>query len=478
MEKRIKTLLLSTFFSVSSIGLFAATAKDVIVEIIKFKNEKTTEENVLDTINLVPKGEINLFLYEEDPDKNIGTSELGRSPLCHAADIFPPSEAIIKALLKKGAWVDRSNVYTGENPLTRLLREWASWRNITKENKVKLEEIALLFIKKGANVNNKVKIKGLNRTTTPLHEAVKLNNTKIINSLIKNGANVNARIERGELFRDETPLHLAVFSNAAPHNIINILVDNGAITDIPNIENETPYQYASRLSSESSSYEHKETLKGNLPLLKETLARGQTIKSIIEKIQKIPVESLPEEMQAIQQYDPDKLTPEQIKTLTEHAYKFVRTTPAEKPAMPPVPTPPSMIPPLPQSTTDLLEAIAKIEEDKVPSEMKDTYEQLIQYKDDPSQMQTDLPQLEDRNKLLEEGKKLIEAAKKAPPIQPTPPKEDEPWLSTRKKIALEIAIGIPIAAITAGAIYYLYQSLKKKKAQKKRELEKEEKLLF
>ncbi len=100
-------------------------------------------------------------------------------------------------------------------------------------------------IKDGADVNDADK-----NGVTPLHFAVRFRMPTAVQTLLEHGANVNQQCRKSE----STPLHRAVTSTGAPGTagmqkeaaeIVALLLDHGADTNIRNKKNQRPIDYVS-----------------------------------------------------------------------------------------------------------------------------------------------------------------------------------------------------------------------------------------
>lgn len=124
---------------------------------------------------------------------------------------------IVETLLKKGAYIDASNIEEGG--VTALMEA---------ARKGRLEVVKLL-IEKGANINA-----GDNEGRKALHCAVYGGNTDVMQTLLKAGADINTK----ENTSDFTPLHLAAEDNNI--DMVRFLLEHGADASLTDSEGNTP----------------------------------------------------------------------------------------------------------------------------------------------------------------------------------------------------------------------------------------------
>ena len=145
------------------------------------------------------------LLLEKGADANLSTSTL-TTPLMTAAG--RGDVECMKLLLAKGAKVDALNGAGG----TALIAA-AAGKNL---------EVVKLLLANGANVNAATK-----RKQNALQNAAQYGSLEIVELLLAKGADLNAQDDRGY-----SPLMYAAYAETMPANVVKLLLDKGAKTDL------------------------------------------------------------------------------------------------------------------------------------------------------------------------------------------------------------------------------------------------------
>lgn len=143
------------------------------------------------------------------------------SPALHFA-IIEGNVEMVKLLLARGADPEGTNNY-GTTPLQTSMT-------------YKHNEITILLIEKGANVNARVQ-SGQAEGWTPLRMAAHNGDAHIAELLIKKGADLNTPDKSGI-----TPLHSAAYFGHI--NVIKVLLDNKANVNVRDMDGNTPLTIA------------------------------------------------------------------------------------------------------------------------------------------------------------------------------------------------------------------------------------------
>ena len=189
--------------------------------------------NAKDFINAVKSGNLSTVknMLDKNPQLANATGSYTRhlygedvvfvSPALHFAIIEGNAE-MVKLLLARGADPEGANNY-GTTPLQASMT-------------YKHNEITMLLIEKGANVNARVQ-SGQAEGWTPLRMAAHNGDALIAELLIKKGADLNAPDKSGI-----TPLHSAAYFGHV--NVIKVLLDNKANVNIRDMDGNTPLKIA------------------------------------------------------------------------------------------------------------------------------------------------------------------------------------------------------------------------------------------
>ena len=155
------------------------------------------------------------ILLEKGADIFAKCNKNGRACAIHFAAQSGKTN-LIDFLLQRGFDINRQN-YHKETPLHYILQYW----NYPQNKRTSLYEKTKILIDRGANINTK----SLD-SETPLMLAIMANDISVVKLLISLGANVN----HGR--NETTPLHYAAcFQRGQHHQIIQILINNGAEID-------------------------------------------------------------------------------------------------------------------------------------------------------------------------------------------------------------------------------------------------------
>jgi ankyrin repeat protein len=178
------------------------------------------------------------FLLDYGVDVNgTGVSSSGRTALHEAAE--GGDAEIVSLLIKRGALLNIKDD-KGDTPLHCVAAGCESY-------KTGCASVISILLKAGADINIKNK-----RGRTPLHTATAYDNRNAVNALLKNHAQINLQDSKGN-----TSLHLAVMnvghysSWRQYQDIIEMLLDYGALTTIKNKEGKSVLDIADELNDNS-----------------------------------------------------------------------------------------------------------------------------------------------------------------------------------------------------------------------------------